>query len=274
MCCQKLFSIRIMTMKISTLFRSAALLGASLFFVACGGSSGTEPTNSEAGTNETGSVRDSFPTTGLIDLKEYIPQSDKNVTFLVTDSDVNVNGEAAYTTSDGVITVESTHDGLDLDDYVEFERFISLDSAYREARFSMEFGSNYLAYTRDREEHSIPRFYDNNDSVTMTLQFRMTADFSVTTESGTVHYTDAYEGNASVCSMFYVGDYNISGNQYADAIRMSCFGNRSKGGSVDGVETIAYDYNYTSTTIMLPAMGIVSVDYESPDANYTIRWQP
>jgi hypothetical protein len=260
---------RAKTMKISTCFQSAALLSSTVLLVACGGSSGTESTNGEAAT-----VRDGFPTAGLIDLKEYIPQSDKYVTFLVTDSDANVNGEAVYTNSDGVITVESTHDGLDLDDYVEFERFTSLDSDYREARFAMEFGSNYLMYTRDREEHSIPRFYDNNDSVTMTLQFKMTADFTVTTESETVHYTDAYENNSSICSMFYVGDYNISGTLYADAIRMSCFGNRSKGGSVDGVPTVAYDDNYTSTTIMLPSMGIVSVDYESPDANYTIRWQP
>jgi hypothetical protein len=260
-------------MKISTFFTSAALLGTSVFLVACGGSSGTEP-STEPSNGETGSVRDAFPATGLIDLKNYIPQTDKNVTFLVTDSDANVNGETAYTTSDGVITVESTRDGLDLDDYIDFDKFINLDSAYREARSSIEFGSNYLAYTIDQEEHSIPRFYDNNDSVTMALAFKMTSDFSVSTESETVHYTDAYESNSSVCTLFYVGDYNISGTLYADAIRVWCFGNRSKGGSVDGTQTIAYDYNYTSTTIMLPSMGIVSVDYESPDANYTIRWQP
>jgi hypothetical protein len=261
---------RIKTLKTSALFKSAALLCSAVFFAACGGTSGTDSPNDN-------DVIDFFPTSGQIDLMDYIPQTDKNVTFSVIDSTVNVNGEAAYTNADGLTTLESTHDGLDLDDYVEFAKFITLDAGSREARSFMEFGSNYLAYTIDHAESSIPRFYDDNDTVTFTLQFRFIGSFSAAIGETEVEYTEAYEINSSHCDMLYVGDYNISGARYADAIKMSCFGNRTKGGTVDGVDTVAYDYNYTSTTIFLPSMGIVSVDYkshENPEANYTATWQP
>jgi hypothetical protein len=208
---------------------------------------------------------------------KYIPHADRNMTFSVVDSTVNVNGKAAYTNADGLITEESTHDGLDLDDYVEFGKFINLNTVDREARSFIEFGSNYLAYTNDREETSIPRFYDDNVTELMTLQFQFIGSFSASTGDSTVEYTDAYESNISVCTMFDIGDYNLSGTQYQEAIKMTCSANRTKGGTVNGVHTVAYDYNYTSTTIFLPGMGIVSVDYkstENPDANYTITWQP
>jgi hypothetical protein len=254
--------------KASTLFKSAALLWTSLLFIGCGGS------QSSSETDPLNDVRDLFPTAGLIDLKDYIPQTDKNVSFTVSDSSVNVNGEVIYTTSDGIITADSTHDGLDLDDYISFGKYIHLDSYGREALSSMEFGSNYLMHTIDQEETPIPRFYDDNDTVALTLQFIYTADFSASTDSSTIYYTDAYESNASICTLSYVGDYEIAGNHYEDAVRLSCFANRSKGGTVDGVSRIAYDYNYTSDSILLPSMGIVSVDYESADANYSIKWQP
>jgi hypothetical protein len=258
-------------MKTTTLLKSAALLGISALFIGCG-SSGDSDT--DAPNDQLQTPVDAFPTTGLIDLKNYIPQIDKNVTYSVSDGTVNVNGQAVYTSSDGVVTVKSDRDGLDLGDYMSFEKFISLDSGYREAHSSIEFGSNYLLHTMDQEETSIPRFYDDNDSVTMTLQFMMTADFSVSTESTTVYYTDAYESNASFCNVSYVGDYNLSGNHYTDAIALSCTANRVKGGTVDGVSTIAYDYNYTSTTILLPSIGIASVEYKSADADFTLTLQP
>ena len=260
-------------MKISTLFKSTVVLSTSLLFAACGGSSGTSDMVVSS-KEEPENVIESFPTTGLIDLKNYIPQTDTNVTFLVSDGSVNVNGQVTYAHSDGITRIASTHDGMDLDDYIAFDKFINFDAAYREAFSSMEFGSNYFIYTIDGEESSRPRFYENNDSVTLTLQFEYTADFTVSTESESVHYTDAYESNSSVCSMLYVGDYSIAGTHYSDAIELSCFGNRSKGGTVNGVPAVAYDYNYTSLTILLPSMGIVSVDYRSPDLNYTVAWPP
>jgi hypothetical protein len=262
------------------LFKSVAVLCTSVLFIGCGGTS--ESNSDEKILNdetkplkdETETLRDSFPATGLIDLKNYIPQTDKEVTFLVSDSNANVNGEVLYTSFDGMITAESTRNGLDLDDYIEFDKFINLDTSYRETQSSIEFGSNYLMYTIDQEETSIPRFFDNNDTVGMKLDYEYAADFSASTGSTTIDYTAAYESDFSLCSMLYVGDYNISGIQYSDAIELSCIANRSKGGLVNGTPTIAYDYNYTSSAILLPSMGIVSVDYKSKDANYTIKWQP
>lgn len=255
-------------MKPSALFTSIGVLCTSVIFIGCGSST------SGSDTENTTIVSDSFRTSGIIDLKDYIPQIDKYVTFLVSDSNGNVNSSSIYTSSDGLITVESNSDGLDLDDYSKLDKFTNLDSGYREVLSSIEFGSNYLRYTIDQEETLKPRYYDNNDIFAMTIQFAYISNFSASTGDTTTYYTEAYESNSSFCHMTYVGDYNISGTSYNDAVELSCFANRTKGGTVNGTSTIAYDYNYTSTTILLPSMGIVSVDYKGVDTNYTITWRP
>jgi hypothetical protein len=134
---------------------------------------------------------------GKIDLKNYIPQIDKSMDFSVTDENMNGNANVTYTSLNGVTTLKSTHKGLDLDDYVGFDKFINLDSTYREAQSSIEFSSTYLSYIRDQEKSSIPRFYESNTS----RDFPVTENLSFRIHSNTYNNAVTTESNSSSCSI-------------------------------------------------------------------------
>ena len=207
-----------------------------------------------------------------IDLNDYIPNAAKTLSCQISTANTNTNGSQIYYDNK---VVSTTHDGLDMHDYIEYDKFITMSATDSFKSTAIVVNDTNVTYKQSAtKERAIPRYYDDNDTVTFTLQFKM--DLNVTIDSGSTvtTYSDLYESNSSYCKMWHLGEYNLSSVTYSDAIELKCYANQAKTGTADSVYSVIYDRNYTSVTTLLPEIGIVDVNYTSTDSNYTVRCQP
>jgi len=233
---------------------------------------GDTNTNTPPEENGTSPIVDDHAT---YDLKEYFPRTAKRVECQLSTTDLNLNTTIVYGGSEDNLSVSSDHDGLDLFEYTQMDAYMHMDTQRESRRTSVWFDDRFVNLKRENNETNVVlRYFEENDTIIFSTTFEYIGNFTVSSGSGQGTYSDAYESDSLWCSAKGLGDYNISDILYADALELDCIANHSKGGTINSTVVTVYNDDFNSSTIFLPEIGVVSVDYSSRDMNFSVRCQP
>ena len=209
------------------------------------------------------------------DLKSYFPLSVQSINCQLATLNLNLNTSIDYNGSDTNMSVSSDYDGLDLYEYTVKAHYMAMNTNSEQRTTSMWSDDTFVYLKRENNETNLmPRYFEDDALLVLDMDFAYVADFNLTTGNGQDNYSEAYVNDSLYCKSKDLGDYNISSTLYSGALEINCNANHSKGGTLNGVDTIVYNYDYNSSIVLLPQTGIVNVTYISRDMNFSVECQP
>jgi len=223
-------------------------------------------------------VNSTLPTAEVqatFDFKDYYPRTEKTVNCQLSTTNLNLNPTIIYGGSENNISVSSDYDGLDLFEYTQMGTYMEMDAQRESRRTFVWFDDRFVNLQRENNETKIAlRYFEDNDTIIFSTTFEYVGNFTVSSGSGQGTYTDAYVSDSLWCSAKDLGNYNVSSSIYTNALEINCIANHSKGGTVNNNVVTVYNDDFNSSTIFLPEIGVVSVDYSSRDMNFSVKCQP
>ena len=209
------------------------------------------------------------------DFKNYFPTVAKTISCQFSAIGINLNPTITYSGPEHNISVESDYDGLDLFEYTQMIDYMAMDTQIQDRRTFTWFDDKFAHLKRENKETNLVlRYFEDNDSIILSTTFKSVSSFTVSSGSTQATYTNAYENDSLYCKAKAIGDYKISSTLYADALEINCSANHSKGGTLSNSVVTVYNDDYNSSTIFLPQIGIVNVNYVSRDMNFSVECQP
>ena len=204
------------------------------------------------------------------DFKDYFPILPKTVNCTLSETGVSLSPTITYGGSENNISVESDYDGLDLFEYVLLPHYKVMDTTRNDRNTLIWFDEAFIHLKREgNETRKIPRYFNDEG----LLVWEGDSDINITIAADNT-YTEFYVNDMLICTAQALGDYNISNTLYTNALAINCVLNDSKGNTQNGVTVVNYNYDYNSSTVLLPNMGIVYTQYISSDMNFSVECQP